>query len=275
MLGVTKSAIGKSVTRLEQRLGVTLLHRSPRRRVLTPDGETYLAQCGPALEELVLAGQMMQTKRAEIAGRLRIDAPAFWGRKILMPLLTRLALDHPALRLSVTFTDRLIDPVAEQVDLAIRFGETPDRAGLTARRIGQQRTVIVAAPDYLARHGPPQVPDDLRQHRCISGLPGEMPTAWRLRWPNGTTDRMGIEVAHELGDGAAVVDAAVAGLGLVQMPHALLAEHLDSGALIEVLQGFTGTLVPIYALWPETRYMPARLRKALDMLIAAGRDGRL
>lgn len=274
-LGMTKSAVGKSVSRLEARLGVKLIHRSTRRLVLTQDGEAYLAAARRALEEIEAAEASLSSNHREIAGRLRIDAPAAWGRRVLLPILTEVALAQPGLRLSLSFTDRIIDPVAEQVDLVIRFGETADTADLISRKLAEQRAPLVAAPAYLARCGVPAQPEDLLRHCCVTGISREMPIGFRIARPGCAPQRLRVAPAHEIGDGSAVVEAAIAGLGIAQMPLSLVADALSDGRLVEVLPEFGTVPVGIFALWPRTRHLLARVRHVVDLLAAKGQAGAL
>lgn len=273
-LGLTKSAVGKSVSRLEARLGAKLIHRSTRRLVLTADGEAYLAVARRALEEIGAAETFLSGGNRDIAGRLRVDAPAAWGRQVLLPILAAITQDHPGLHLSMSFTDRIIDPVEERVDLVIRFGETPDTNGLIIRKLGEQRAPLVASPAYLARKGGPLTPEDLHDHACITGIRRDAPVGYRIARGAGV-ERLTVLATHEIGDGSAVVDAAIAGLGIAQMPLSLVAQALAAGELVEVLPAFGTAPVGIYALWPETRHLLARVRHVVDVLVAKGQLGLL
>jgi len=275
VLGMTKSAVGKSVSRLEARLGVTLIHRSTRRLVLTPDGEAYLSVAHRALEEIRAAEAFLSSGKHDIAGRLRVDAPAAWGRAVLLPILMEISLEHPGLHLSMSFNDRIVDPIEEKLDLVIRFGDTGDTGGLIMRKLAEQRAPLVAAPSYLARRGEPHFPEELARHDCITGMHGDVPIGYRIARPGGAPERLRIPPTHEIGDGTAVVDAAVAGLGIAQMPWSLVAAPLREGRLAEVLVDYATVPVGIYALWPETRHLLARVRHVVDVLAAKGHQGRL
>lgn len=274
-LGLTKSAVGKSVARLEERLGTKLLHRSTRKLTLTPDGEAYLASCRRALEEIGAAENALAAKSQQLAGRLRIDAPAAWGREILLPVLSAITKEHPGLTLSLSFTDRIIDPVEEGVDLVVRFGETKSTAGLISRKLTEQRALIVASPDYLKTHGEPESIESLQDHDCIVGFRRDIPNTWRVKAADGVVYRITPPATHEIGDGAAIVDAAVAGLGLAQMPSSLVADHIAAGRLVSILDTFTGANIEISALWPATRHLLPRVRHVVDILVEAGRRGKL
>jgi DNA-binding transcriptional LysR family regulator len=274
-LGVTKSAVGKSVSRLEARLGVELIHRSTRRLVLTADGEAYLAVARRALEEISAAETFLSSGNSVIAGRLRVDGPAAWGREVLLPILAEIVREHPGLHLSMTFTDRIIDPIEERVDLVLRFGETADTTGLITRKLAEQRAPLVAAPSYLARKGIPSKPEDLNRHDCITGVRRDVPIGYRIARGSGPMERLPVVPTHEIGDGSAVVEAAIAGLGIAQMPWSLVAKGLADGRLIEVLPEYGTVPVGIYALWPKTRHLLARVRHVVDVLSEKGQRGAL
>jgi DNA-binding transcriptional LysR family regulator len=155
--------------------------------------------------------------------------------------------------------------------LVIRFGESPDTTGLMTRILATQRTPLIASPYYIARMGSPQAPDDLARHRCITGVRRDVPIGYRIRRGDGSIDRLRVTPTHEIGDGGAVVEAAIAGLGIAQMPWSLVAAPLADGRLIEVLPDYTAE-VGIYALWPETRHLLARVRHVVDVLVAKGQQ---
>jgi DNA-binding transcriptional LysR family regulator len=275
VLGLTKSAVGKSVSRLEARLGVMLIHRSTRRLVLTPDGEAYLNVARRALDDIRAAEAFLSSGNHDIAGQLRIDAPAAWGRKVLLPILTQITHNHAGLRLSLSFTDRIIDPVEEKMDLVVRFGETANTAGVMMRKLAEQRAPLVAAPSYIAHRGMPQEPEDLKHHDCITGMRHDVPIGFRIVRNGRSPERLSITPTHEISDGSAVVDAAIAGLGVAQMPESLVAPALANGQLVEVLSNYATATVGLYALWPETRHLLARVRYVVDLLATKGHEGNL
>ena len=170
-MGLTKSAVGKSVSRLETRLGVKLFYRTTRKLSLTVDGEAFLASCKTALNEIIEAEAALKSEQGVPKGRVRIDMPAAYGRKILLPVLLEIASANPGLQLTLTFSDRLIDPVEEGIDLVIRFGILTDSAGLVSRRLMQQTLHVCASPTYLSRRGQPENRgrvEAARLHRGVS-----------------------------------------------------------------------------------------------------------
>lgn len=271
-LGISKSAVGKSVSRLEERLGTKLFHRSTRKLALTSDGEAYLTSCGAALDGIAEAEAVIGGTSGGPSGRLRIDLAAAFGRHKLLPVLTRIARDHPALHLTLSFTDRVIDPVEEGVDLVIRFGETKDSSGLIARKLTEQRRLICAAPGYIASRGRPRHPDDLANHACIVGYRLGASLQWFLS-QNGKDIRISPPPTHQIGDGDAIISMTLAGAGLSQMPVSLVRQHIEAGDLVPVLEEFEGPPVPIYAVWPGTRHLSPKLRFIVDALRDAAKAG--
>lgn len=272
VLGITASAVGKSVSRLEARLGTKLLHRTTRSLTLTNEGEAYLAACMNVLDELESAEGTIAVGRSVPVGRVRIDLPGAFGRQHVLSTLLDLSRLHPRLDLSVTFSERLVDIFAEGTDVAVRIGELRDDNGLAARRLGSQRLVICAAPSYLAENGIPLEASELLYRDCIGGMRRDQRMAWLLKSPDGATLPQEVRGRHEFSDGQAMVDAVLAGCGLSQLPTWLVDEHLRSGTLVPVLEDCAGAEMPIHVVWPQSRYMKPKLRVLIDALVQLSRQ---
>ena len=265
-LGVSKSAVGKAIARLEDRLGIQLFHRTTRRISLTADGEAYFTACSTALEEISAAESGLGPGAGEPSGRLRVDMPVAFGRRVVAPLLFEIANKYPELQLHMTFSDHIVDPIEEGIDLLVRYGELKDTSGLVARLLKRQHWAICAAPGYLARYGVPQTLEDLSQHRCIVGHRRGQPLAWRVR--QGTeTVRYAPSSAHQIGDGEAMILAAVAGIGLCQMPRCLFQEDIAAGRLVEVLEDYEPDPVDVHAVWPKVSHLRPKVRYVVDELV--------
>ena len=273
-LGLTKSAVGKRIARLEARLGLKLIHRTTRVTSLTPDGEAYLAACGAALEEIAAVEAALTSAHKVISGQLRLNMPVAFGRRVLLPILLEISAPHPGLSLSLTFTDTTIDPLGGGADLMIRFGALPDSSHLVARHLGLQDRVICASPNYLRRHGRPRSLADLKAHRAIVGSREGPPSAWVVR-DNGVEKRITPPPAHEMSDGEAMVDAALAGFGMVQMPASLVRSHIEEGRLVRVLEDVSPAPVEVHALWPLQAQLSPKVRYVVDQLVAHAAKGRL
>jgi DNA-binding transcriptional LysR family regulator len=272
-LGITKSAVGKSIIRLEERLGFKLFHRTTRLTRLTADGEAYLAACAGAIDEITAAQAALSSSNRVLKGRLHIDMPVAFGRRVLLPLLIEMIRPHPELSLNLTFTDATSDLLQDDVDLAIRFGALKDSSHLIARHLVDQERVICAAPAYLRAYGEPRTLADIRAHRCIVGSVKGPPLAWTVR-EAGVETRVTPPAMHQLSDGEAMVDAAVGGLGLCQLPISLVRTQLKQGVLEAVLRDYSTVPVGVHALWPRQAQLSPRVRYVVDQLVAyAARGG--
>lgn len=265
-LGLSKSAVGKAIARLEDRLGTQLFHRTTRRISLTADGDAYYAACTTALEEFNAAESALGPGTKEPSGRLRVDMPVAFGRRVVAPLLFEIAKKYPALQLNITFSDHLVDPIEEGIDLLVRFGELKDTSGLVARRLARQRWAICAAPGYLNTFGEPRTLESLAQHHCIVGHRRGQPLSWRVR-EGGETVRFAPPSTHQIGDGEAMILAAVAGVGLCQMPRCLFAEDIAAGRLVEVLGDYEPEPVEVHAVWPKVSHLRPKVRYVVDELV--------
>jgi DNA-binding transcriptional LysR family regulator len=266
-LRMTRSAVAKGIARLEERLGVRLFNRTTRSLSLTEDGHAYYERCVRALAELDAAEAVFDTRRSSPEGCLRVSAPVHFGRRCVAPLLLELANQHRGLSIEMSFSDRVVDLVEENLDLAVCIGALPDSASLAARRLGEQRMGICAAPSYLAKHGLPTSAEEVEEHQCIVYGPSSRHAPWRIR------DRDGVRAARPNGrvyldDWQAIADTAVAGAGLAWLPCWLLSPYLRSGELTLVMNSDRVLATSIYAVWPKNRHLPAKTRFAIDLLAA-------
>lgn len=266
-LGVTGSAVGKSISRLEARLGVQLLHRTTRRIDLTNEGEAYLLSCRRIMEELDQTESFLTTGHREPIGRLRIDLPTTFGRRHIVPALLDLASRHDRLDLSFLLRDQAADMVGEGIDLAVRIGTLGDYPDLIARRLGDQHMVICASPAYLDRKGTPHIHADLFQHDCLVGWRRGAKPAWLLKRASGTIEPHEVPIRHELPDGDAMLSACLNGAGLAQFPTWLAGDALRTGALVQVLQDISGGSMPIHVIWQKTWHLQPKVRVTVDMLV--------
>ncbi|MFS2221702.1 LysR family transcriptional regulator [Pantoea sp. B65] len=266
-LGITKSAIGKSISRLEQSLGTPLFHRTTRKISLTTEGEAYLVSCLSALDTLQAAGTALRSKLSEPSGMVRIDMPAAFGRSVMMPILLDMTERYPHLKLTITFNDRIIDPLDLGFDLAIRFGPLKDSSDLIARRLNQQQLVLCASPAYLMRHGTPRRQDDLREHRCVMAWRGGAPLSWLIKGAEGQDIRFNPSPFHQISDGDAMIDACVAGAGIIQFPLSLLRGFIAEGKLVTLLPELTPAATELNVIWPRARHLLPGVRFIIDELM--------
>jgi DNA-binding transcriptional LysR family regulator len=273
-LGLTKSAVGKSIAKLEERLGAKLFHRTTRSIALTADGEAYFAACSAALDEISAAEAALGPGQQRPVGRLRIDMPAAFGRRVLVPILLKIGREHPDLQFTMTFSDHIIDPIEEGVDLVVRFGELQSASGLVARRLTSQRMVIAASPEYLKRSGTPKTVDELQHHSCIVGYRRGQPLSWRVN-TNGESRRISPPPTHQISDGDTIIDAALSGLGICQMPMSLVRPGLTDGTLVSVLDKVSKDLIDVHVVWPKVAHLRPKVRHVVDTLVSLGAAGAL
>ncbi len=219
-LHLTRSAVGKTVARLEQRLGVRLFHRTTRSQQLTADGSVFYERCLRALEEIRSATAMLESGRQQVSGRLRVSMPVLFGRLCVAPLLLQLTAQHPDLTLELSFSDRVVDLAEDGFDLAIRNGPLPDYPDLIARPIATHRMYLYAAPQWLAQHGMPAGLGEVERHAGLLYKYSNGPKAWAFPHDDGSVRQ--ILPPHQIlmDDLQALGDAASAGLGIAFFCHA-------------------------------------------------------
>jgi DNA-binding transcriptional LysR family regulator len=268
-MGLTQSAVGKSVARLEARLGVRLLERTTRTLSMTAEGQAYYQSCLKVLEELGSVEALLASRHREVSGRLRVNLPISFGRRWVMPELRTLASLYPKLTLDVSFTDRVVDLIEEGVDLVVRMGDPGDQASLMGRRIASQEWVLCGAPRYLDRRGRPQHVAEIEQHDCLVYMRDGRYLPWRIVDTNGETEVAKFEPRHVISHGEALRDAALAGMGLAYLPTWMIAADCRAGRLeaVMTLRPVAGS--PIHVLWPRTRELVPKVRAAVDALVDA------
>ncbi len=267
-LGLSRSAVAKTVARLEARLGARLFHRTTRSLALTDDGQMFHERCARGLAEIETGAAALETGRHEPVGRLRVALPVLFGRRCVAPVLYDLARAHPRLDLELSFSDRTVDIVEEGFDLAVRNGGLPDVAGLRSRRLAAQRIVVCAAPGYLARRGVPMTLEDLANHDTISYGRGGQVRRWLFPQANGGLRELPDHARIRCDDLEAMADAAASGMGVAWLPSWLVAARLAQGVLTRILADQAPMTFHTHALWPQGPHLPLRVRVAIDAMVA-------
>jgi LysR family transcriptional regulator for bpeEF and oprC len=244
-LGLSRAVVSTHVADLERHLRCQLFHRTTRRVGLTGDGAEYLTRCQRILAEIEAADETLRGARLAVQGRLRVDLPVAFGRALLIPALPRFTQRYPDLKLEVQLNDRVIDLIAEEVDLVVRAGPVRE-PHLIARRIDTTRLVTCASPDYLRDHGLPAEPEDLRQHKLIGHLSStnHRPTKWSFQ--RGTVRRqLLLPFSVSFNSVEARIQAAIRGVGIVQSMDIMVAEALAAGRLQVVLPEWSAPGAPL------------------------------
>lgn len=261
--GISLAVVSKRLARLETDLHVRLVNRSPRGISLTDDGLELLPRAREILDKVDDAQAALQKRSTAAAGVLRVTATIAFSVGQIAPRLGRFLQANPDLRVQLLSTDRMLDIVQENVDVAIRQATLPD-SDLLSRTVAPDRRVLVASPDYLARRGHPRVPEDLANHDCI--VLGDPPvTLWRFQ--RGSR-KASVEVGWTLlaNDGAAAQAACLGGAGIALKSIWDARDDLAIGRLVELLPGWVPPTIPIQAVFASRHHQPARIRAFIDFL---------
>jgi DNA-binding transcriptional LysR family regulator len=264
LLGVSASAIGKSVARLEDRLGVRLFHRSTRSVTLTAEGALFLERSRRILAEIEAAQLELSQASAAPRGRLRISLPLV--SPLVLPVLGDFMRAYPEIELDLDFTDHLVDVIEDGFDAVVRTGEPAD-SRLSARRLGAFGFMLVASPGYLAQHGTPQVPADLLQHRCLHyRFPhsGKL-EPWALRRAPDEPE-LQLPTSMICNNIETRLCFALRGLGIAYLPDFSIREPLAAGLLQPVLSGHVERRNVFHVLWPASKHPSPKVRALVDFL---------
>jgi DNA-binding transcriptional LysR family regulator len=263
-LGLTPSAVSRAIDRVEDRLGVRLLLRSTRTLTLTAEGQAYLSAARRILADLDDAEQVIADQGAP-RGRLRVSAAQAHGRLCIVPLLGDFARLYPHILIDISLSDRLVDIAGGQADVAIRFGPLAD-SPLTARKLGESRRVIVASPDYLAKHGTPLLPEDLHDHNCLNFNFRRAEPVWPFH-KDGQDYALSVRGNIEANNGETLGQLAADGVGITRVGRFSIIPEIASGRLIPLLEDYNpGDVETIHAVFVGGQNMPARARVFIDFL---------
>lgn len=267
-LGLSLSAVSKRLKQLEERLGVELASRTTRRLTLTAEGELYLSRGVAILEELGELEETLGDRRAELTGRLRINATFGFGRRHIAPLLSRFCSEHPRLDGWLELTNFPLNLSDHGFDIGIRVGEPPD-SRLVARRILANRRLLCAAPAYLAAMPALEAPADLAGHSCLVLRENDSDFAvWRFERVDDPGQEQGVKVGGRLAsnDGEVITRLALDGHGVMSRSWWDVHEYLADGRLIELLPGWRGVSADFYAVFDQRRHVPTRIRAFVGYL---------
>jgi DNA-binding transcriptional LysR family regulator len=265
-LGVSSSAIGKTIARLEERLGVRLFHRSTRSITLTQEGSLYLESCRRIFTEIEVAEQELALTKQTPSGRLRVSLPMVG--MLLMPTISRFSATYPQVNLDLDFSDKLVNVIEDGFDVVVRTGEVLD-SRLTARTLGTFSLRLVASPGYLAKAGTPKDPQDLLTHACLHH---KFPTIGKLeRWPliwGEDKAELNLPTTTVTSTVEPLIDLAEHGLGITCVPDFAVREQVAKGTLVSVLEEFIDHTGWFRAVWPSSRYLSPKVRIFVDFMSA-------
>ena len=264
-LGLSKPAVSKQLARLEGRLGARLLNRTTRRLSLTEAGQLFHQRCVRLLADAAAAEQAVAELAEAPRGTLRVGAPMSFGQLHLAPAIVAFLARYPELRVDLSLDDRVVDLVGEGHDLAIRIAELPP-SRLVGRRLAINRRVVCAAPAYLRAHGVPRQPRELAQHQCLNYSYLASGDDWRFRGPAGA-ESVRVAARFTANNGDVLRQAAVDGMGIILSPSFLVGDDLRAGRLVALLDGWQAADTGIWALYPQARQLPRKVRALVDFLV--------
>lgn len=265
VLGVSSSAIAKSVARLENELGVRLFYRTTRSIGLTEEGAIFYERCKHILDDIYDAQAMISSTRSRPKGRLRVSVPQIFGHNLLMPLLPEFLKVYPEIELDIDFEDRVIDIIGEGIDIAVRSGELRDTR-LIGHRLGEQHFVVCGSKSYLEKQGTPQDPTDLVKYNCIhfkypsNGLLAQ----WSFSAPN---THLSLPRNLIFNNTDAGLRAAIDGLGIAHLPVYVAESAIKNKLLQPILTEFMVPLGSLSLIWPSNRHLSPKVRAFVDFII--------
>lgn len=264
--GLTRSAVGKSIVRLEGQMGVRLLNRTTRRLSLTDEGALMFERCRAVLDDLEELDELMATRRQRPTGTLKLTAPLSLGQRLVLPVIDSFLSKWPELQAHITFSDRFVDIIEEGFDIAIRIGEPKEDTRIVTRTLGWQHMVTCASPAYLARRGTPSHPSQLPGHDTIFFFNADRRRSWRFNTPEGEYVFDGPGRVN-MDSSEAMRITALEGFGLVNLPRFLFEDALADGRLVTVLDAYTAPPEPIRVMYPSKRQLSPRVRGFVDALV--------
>jgi len=267
-LGLPRASVTTTIQGLEKHLQIRLLNRTTRKISLTPDGAVYYERSAQILADVEDVESTFHDAERGPRGRLRIDVKASIGRMILIPMLCDFHAKYPDIDLVIGMNDRPVDLVQDAVDCVIRIGQLKD-SSLVARRIGTVQFVTVASPRYFAERGMPETIEDLKQHQAVQYFNSR--TGRNIDWNfvvDGEIQSIAVNGRVSVNDGDSYIELALQGFGLIQCPYFMVAKHLESGELKEVLHQWLPEPLPISVVYLQNRHLSPKVRVFVDWVAA-------
>ncbi|MFI8383421.1 LysR substrate-binding domain-containing protein [Pseudomonas sp. NPDC079086] len=259
-MSLSSSQVSRQIARLEERLQTRLFYRSTRRVALTEAGQTFLQHCQRLQDAREEALRAVGDLGSEPKGLLRMTCAVAYGERFIVPLVTDFMVQHPQLRVDIELSNHTIDLLHDGLDLAIRLGRLQD-SRLVATRLAPRQMYLCAAPAYLQRYGRPHSLSELARHNCLIGSSD----LWSFQ-ANGRDSSLRVQGNWRCNSGQAVLEAALRGIGLCQLPDYYVLEHLRSGALVSLLDNQQPPDTAVWALYPQQRHLSPKVRQLVEFL---------
>lgn len=267
ILGLSKSVVSARIAELEDRLGTRLLHRTTRRLSLTAEGLALYERAAKIVAAGEEATAAAQAVGSEPRGVLRVSAPEAFGQHHLAEPIATFLARHPGVAVELFLVDRLVDLVAEGIDVAVRVSAGLRDSSLVGRKLADDRTVVCASPEYLERRGTPRAPAELLGHDCLRYALLKQGDEWRFR-AGGPSFAVPVEARFTSASGAMLREAALAGIGIAVLPSFMVAPDVAAGRLTEVLAEFRFVRLAVHAVYPGGRAVSAKIRAFVEVLAA-------
>lgn len=259
-LAISTAQVSRQVSALEARLGVKLFYRTTRKVSLTEEGRIFYHDCRNVLDGLEAAERAITNLQSKPQGKIKLTAPVTYGEQQILPLLNNFMQQYSDVQITAYLSNQQIDLVEQGFDLAIRLGNLPDST-LMAKQLGKRTNFVCAAPGYLAAHGTPTTLADLNQHSCLLGTLDY----WQFR-DAGRERSIRVNGKLRYNSGFGLVDAALKGLGIVQLPDYYVAPHLQNNGLVTLLDDYRAPDQGIWAIYPQNRQLSPKIRLLVDYL---------
>jgi len=273
-LGISHSIVSRQVRQLESQLGAQLLNRTTRRFALTAAGQEYYLASRDILDALDAADRAVAMHQAQPSGSLRINAPMAFGTLELASWLPDFSRQYPHIHIDLVCNDRIVDLIDDGFDVALRLARGLPDSTLVARQLASSRTLAVASPAYLDRHGHPATPQNLAQHNCLMYSSGDKPAQWSFTDGDGATHKVDVRGSLQANTSVALREAAMGGMGIAGAAAFIVRDALRSGQLVEVLPDYTLRPRTLYALYPHSRQLSPKVRVFVDFAVQHYQDRR-
>ena len=257
-LGISTAQVSRQISALEKRLGVKLLYRTTRKISLTQEGCVYFQDCQDILKSLAEAEQSIVSVDNIPRGKIRLTAPVTYGEEVLGPLVNDFMLMHEHVEVDFHLTNAMVDLVDGGYDLAIRHGKLDD-SSMMAKRLSKRSMFVCASPEYVKQHGAPTSLSELKNHNCLLGSAD----FWRFQ-PLGNNKHMRVSGTLRCNNGYSLLDAALKGIGIAQLPNHYVEAHIKDGRLLVVLEEFREPDEGVWALYPNNRQLSPKVRLLVD-----------
>lgn len=267
--GHSTSYISKEINKLESRLGLRLMHRTTRSLSLTPEGEAYYQQCSLIINQAEEAESALSGQQLEPKGDLRISCPTSFGLSQMPEIIVDFLDRYPLVNLDVDLSNRKVDMINEGYDILIRGAHQLNDSSLISRKVLSSHAVIVASPDYLARYGTPQHPNELAKHQTISYSYLKQPTLWQFTGVDNKPFQVQVKSRLLTNNSELEMELCLAGKGITRIPRFNLNGELESGKLVEILSEHDNYCIDIYLIYPSRKHLSSKVRCFIDFVSEA------